>query len=268
MKSKKSSATASVEKRILNLVPSKQTEQDWSYQTALNSGALKAPQKAPTSVDLRQSWWTINDQKNTGSCVGWASADGVMRYHLATAGRIAKSEMLSPRFVWMASKESDEFDQRPQTFIEESGTSLKAAVDVLRNYGAALESELPFNINTSMYSGSENDFYASASTRKLANYFNLLRDLSEWRAWLASKGPILAGLSVDDTWQNAPNGKLQTFLPNTVRGGHAVCIVGYTAKHFIIRNSWGTSWGDAGFGYASDSYITKAFFAESYGITL
>lgn len=271
MKSKKPVETTAGQastQRILNLVPSKETEQDWSYQTALNSGALQAPHAIPGSVDLRKSWWAINDQRNTGSWVGWASADGVMRYHLVGANRIDKTQLLSPRFVWMASKEFDEFNQRPQTFIEEAGTSLKTAMDVCRKYGTALETELPFSVSTSMYLGKEDDFYASASTRKAANYFNLAKNVSKWRAWIATSGPILAGLSVDDTWQNAPGGQLQTFLPNTVRGGHAVCIVGYTPEHFIVRNSWGTSWGDKGFGYASEEYIANAFFAEAYGVTL
>ena len=64
-------------------------------------------------------------------------------------------------------------------------------------------------------------------------------------------------------------GRLDTYQPDSVRGGHAVAVVGYTAdQRFIIRNSWGTRWGDKGFGYASEAYIAEAFFAESYGVTL
>ena len=59
-----------------------------------------------------------------------------------------------------------------------------------------------------------------------------------------------------------------TLNPTTVRGGHAVCIVGYTADRFIVRNSWGTGWGDGGFAYVTDSYVLAAFFTESYGITM
>jgi C1A family cysteine protease len=95
--------------------------------------------------------------------------------------------------------------------------------------------------------------------------------LSKWRSWLASHGPILAGLSVDATWDSATatHGLLDTFQPDTVRGGHAVCVVGYTAeKRFIVRNSWGTAWGDKGFCYPSEAYINAAFFPESYGITV
>ncbi len=258
--------------RICNLVPSRGVEQDWSFQDALGSGALQARATLPSKVDLRQSWWAINDQGVTGSCVGWASADGVLRYHLVKANRLPadKQALLSPRFVWMASKETDEFTSRPETFIEGAGTSLKAAMDIIRKYGCVLNSDLPFDIGKLMYVGDENSFYANASTRRAANYFNLQKNLPQWKSWLASNGPILAGLSVDATWDNASStgGKLDIFQPATVRGGHAIAVVGYTSNSFIIRNSWGTTWGDKGFAYVSANYINAAFFAESYGMTL
>jgi C1A family cysteine protease len=253
------------------LVPSRGVERDWGFGDAVSSGALSAVAAPPASVDLRQAWWTIGNQENTGSCVGWGSAEGVVRYHMVKVGKLAKSEMLSPRFVWMASKETDEFISRPETFIEEAGTSLKAAMDICRKYGVVTNAMLPFHISTLMYSGSENTFYATAALRRITAYFNMHKDLNQWKSWLASHGPILVGLSVDRTWDNATatHGNLDTFLPNTVRGGHAVALVGYTATgRFIVRNSWGTAWGDNGFGYASSAYIAGAFFNESYGVTV
>ena len=122
-----------------------------------------------------------------------------------------------------------------------------------------------------MYTGNENALYAAAAQRKIASYFNLQRDLNQWKAWLASNGPILAALTVDATWDNAAatGGNIDTFMPNTVRGGHAIAIVGYTSQgRFIVRNSWGTGWGDQGFGYVSPAYIAAGFFDESYGVTL
>lgn len=271
----KASATrkkkSSFSNRICNLVPSRGTETDWGFQNSLESGILGAPAALPASVDLRSAWWKVNDQGTTGSCVGWATADGVLRYHLVTAGKLPQSTHLSPRFVWMASKETDEFVTTPETFIEGAGTSLKAAMDIIRKYGCVLDADLPFKISTLMFAGDERTFYAKASSRKAANYFNLQRNLNQWKAWLAGNGPILAGLNVDATWDNASStsGKLDTFQPSTTRGGHAICVVGYTADgRFIIRNSWGTTWGDKGFGYASPAYIADGFFTESYGITI
>ncbi len=43
-------------------------------------------------------------------------------------------------------------------------------------------------------------------------------------------------------------------------------LVGYTPDRFIVRNSWGTSWGDQGFAYASVAYAQAAF-TEAYGVS-
>jgi C1A family cysteine protease len=260
-----------VTQRICNLEPSRGTESDWHFQDAVNSGALGAVTAPPASVDLRAAWWAIEDQEDTGSCVGWATAEGVVRYHMVQIGKLAKNVPLSPRFVWMSSKETDEFTSRPETFVEGAGTSLKAAMDIVRKYGVVRMSDLPFKIATKMYIGPEDTLYAIASQRKIAAYFNLRRDLNQWKAWLGSHGPILAGLSVDRSWDNAAatGGNIDVFMPTTVRGGHAIAIVGYTASgRFIIRNSWGTGWGDRGFGYVTPAYIAAGFFDESYGVTV
>ena len=81
----------------------------------------------------------------------------------------------------------------------------------------------------------------------------------------------MVALNVDATWDKAAatKGKLDKYKPGTERGGHAVCVVGYRSDgRFIIRNSWGTGWGDQGFGYATPAYIEAGFFDEAYGITL
>ncbi len=257
--------------RICNLLPSRDVERDWRYEHAVAAGALQAAGALPKSVDLREAWWAIGDQRETGSCVGWASTDGLIRYHMVKTARLGKEELLSPRFTWMASKETDEFVSRPETFVEGAGTSLKAAMDILRKYGAAPEALLPFKISTAMYLGDGETFYATVASRRIAAYFNLGKNLDQWRSWLATRGPLLAGLQVDATWDNATStkGRLDEFKPATARGGHAICIVGYTTDNsFIIRNSWGKAWGDKGFAYASKQYIQSAFFGESYGATL
>jgi len=264
-------AAAEFRRYILNVVPSRGTEGDWTFGDSLTAGAVAAPAALPASVDLRADWWSINDQETTGSCVGWATADGVLRHTFVGAGRISESQLLSPRYIWMAAKETDTIRARPETFIEEAGTTLKAAMDVARKYGAAAMDDLPFHLSTSMYLGTENSFYARCATRRVASYFNLGKDLADWKAWLAGTGPILAALSVDASWDGATdtNGEISEFQPGTVRGGHAICIVGYREDGwFIVRNSWGTGWGDKGFGYLDPAYISDAFFEESYGVTI
>ena len=79
---------------VLNCGPSRGIETDWSFEDAVTAqseaasiltmplqvvgGDLSGP--LPGSIDLREPWWKIQDQGKTGACVGFATADGVLRW--------------------------------------------------------------------------------------------------------------------------------------------------------------------------------------------
>jgi len=269
--------------RILNCVPSKEIEKDWTIEHAASAGLLALPAAIPATVDLREPWWTIGDQMDSGSCVGWGTGDGVLRWHFVKKGKLPANQRLSVRYIWMAAKETDEFTSYPTTFIELDGTSLKAALDIARKFGVVTDAVVPFRVpdssgaltNERLYrDGVPQTFFALAAKLKVASYFNLATNQATkqdtWKIWLAANnGPILTALGVDATWDNATNtkGNLDVYQPSTVRGGHCVAIVGYTQDRFIIRNSWGTMWGDKGFAYASKAYAQAAF-NEAYGVSV
>ena len=258
-----------VDGRVLNCIQSQQTEDDWTWEDAIRAGCSALLQETiPEAYDLRRPWWTISHQRKTGACVGWAAADSVLRWHFVQAGKISQDTLLSARFIWMASKETDEFDTKPTTFIEVSGTSIKAALKVAHKYGCVLERDLPFR-SGKLYRGKAEVFYARARQLRISNYFNLGKNLSHWRHWLAKEGPILTRLDADRTWHNASQtqGKLQVYYPHESNRGHAVALVGYTPDGFIVRNSWGRRWGDEGFAHASNAYALAAF-DEAYGVVI
>jgi hypothetical protein len=252
---------------VLNCDPSAGTENDWTFEDALDSGIVRFRKVLPTSRDLRSTWWKINNQGSTGACVGFATAYGVLWWHYVNARKIKRTELPSARFIWMANKETDEITSFPTTFIETAGTQTKLALNVARNYGCVLDKVLPMTGKLAMMRSAT--FYSRAARLRISSYHNLGRSPTNWRRWLAFQGPILTRLGVDRTWDRATStrGHLDAYQPNTVRGGHAVCLVGYTKKYFIVRNSWGTQWGDKGFAYASNQYAADAF-REAYGAVL
>ncbi|MES2716206.1 MAG: C1 family peptidase [Pseudomonadota bacterium] len=259
---------------ILNCLPSPKPEKNWTLETAAAAGLTstsKSTAAAVANIDLRAAWWKVGDQGNTGSCVGWGTADAVLRWHFVKAGRLAKTERLSTRYIWMASKETDQYTTRPTSFVESDGTWLTAALGIAQKFGVVTDKVLPFKLGgqSQMYTGSANTFYALAAQRRIASYFNLGRDLAKWRHWLATQGPILTRLDVDDAFMQATSakGRLDSYTAHSGLGGHCVALVGYVNGRFIVRNSWGTGWGDKGFAHAADSYAQPAF-TEAFGVVL
>src|SRR5687768_7244962 len=98
------------------------------------------------------------------------------------------------------------------------GTSLKAGLDVVRKFGAVLESELPWH---GLASGAPDDYYRSAKSRRIMAYFNLGDDsaadrtvhFAEWRKWLVQGGPVAVLIALDRHIQTA---RLDTFDPDSV----------------------------------------------------
>ncbi|MBI3557671.1 MAG: hypothetical protein HY074_15525 [Deltaproteobacteria bacterium] len=56
------------------------------------------------------------------------------------------------------------------------------------------------------------------------------------------------------TLEESGNILLVKFSPQDEWAGHAVEIVGYDDTGFLIKNSWGTAWGTAGYGHVSFAY--------------
>lgn len=252
---------------VLNCSPSVRPEDDWTFKDAVDAEVIDLDLEAPSSKDLRADWWGINNQGKTGACVGFATAYGVLRWHYVEAKKILETQVPSARFIWMANKETDEITSYPTTFLERDGTQTKLALNIARKYGCVLEEDLPMKGPLSAMTRAA--FYTKAAKLRISSFHNIGLNLEDWRKWLAFQGPILTRLGVDKTWDRAAstNGYLDQYFPETVRGGHAVCIVGYTNDHFIVRNSWGLTWGDGGFGYASNEYAVAAF-SEAYGAVM
>jgi hypothetical protein len=222
--------------------------------------------RIPSRSDLREGWWTVGDQADSGAGLGWAAADSVIRWHLVKAGRLARSERLSARHLWLAAKEIDAQGARPSVFIETEGCSIKAALEVARKWGVVRDSIFPSD-DDSFFQGDLEDFYAAAANLRIASYFNLDRDTDLWRRWIALRGPILAAVWVDPAWDQAGSlrGRVGRAQPDQILGGHAVAIVGYTEREFLVRNTWGPRWGDDGYAHMPDEYICTSIF-DAYGV--
>jgi len=263
--------------RVLNIAESPADVWD-----ALDVGPL-LDVDPPAALDLThgRSWYGVRDQGETGSCVGWALADSVMRWHLVEQGRLSPRQRLSARFIWMASKEwqaqrvAKEHptlgallgDWQPSTFLEEASTTVKDGLEVARLLGAVPEPSLRWS--GPLNRGPEAEFYARAAHFKLAGYYRVdvpLHDerLRRWRQWLAQQGPVMLVVETDRTLL-AGEPVLRSFRARRRTDLHACALTGYTADGFILRNSWGPRWGRGGYALATSDWLRRAA-RESYGV--
>lgn len=256
------------ETRIVNAIPYPNLFELPTFESAIRAGEIPLEEMqvaAPERFDLREDFWTIWDQGQTGSCVGQALA-GILTYMFTKTKALKVGERLSARAIWMNSKELDTYTQFPTCSIETEGTYLKSALDIVMRIGVIPEALMPFD---SLYRKDLNSYLRASAPFRILSYYNLGKNIEQWKKWLSTKGPIFAAINVDDTFQYASRkqGNLNNYNMYALMGGHAIALVGYTKDRVIIRNSWGTAWGDGGYAYATYDWCAKAIL-ETYGISI
>jgi C1A family cysteine protease len=94
--------------------------------------------------------------------------------------------------------------------------------------------------------------YTEALKHKVTSYQRVARSLSQMKGCLASGYPFVFGFSVYESFESEEVAKTgQAPMPGpseALLGGHAVLAVGYddSRQRFLVRNSWGASWGTGG----------------------
>lgn len=82
--------------------------------------------------------------------------------------------------------------------------------------------------------------------------YHLVTTIDDQKKWIAEVGPITASFWVYhdfDGWQLSDSPYKYDGV-SYFRGIHTAFIIGYDDNQgcWIIRNSWGTGWGDSGYG--------------------
>lgn len=79
----------------------------------------------------------------------------------------------------------------------------------------------------------------------------------QMRVALAAGYPVGIALEVTEAFEQFNGAGAFADANGPFVGGHYVSVIGYEPGQFLIRNSWGTSWGSGGDAWLADSYVAN-----------
>jgi C1A family cysteine protease len=214
---------------------------------------LAPPAKLPTKVDLRDKCPAIEDQGEIGSCTAHA-VGGLLEYlwKQTTESGLDGSRL----FLYKATRNL-------LGWTGDTGAFVRTAIKAARLFGVCPEDWWPYE--DEKFDEEPPAFcYSLAQNFKTLVYYRLDAEIPKLKASLAQGIPFAFGFTCFETIDDpevAETGRIPFPAKNeTTVGGHAVMAVGYddTEKSFIIRNSWGRTWGDPncrGYGYIPYKYF-------------
>ena len=236
-------------------------QRDFMYATPVPATAL------PVSTDLRSAMPEVYDQGDLGSCTANA---------IGAAVQYARRKENRQDFV--PSRLAIYYDERvvERTVDEDSGAQLRDGMKVVAKVGICSEKSSPPADHDWSYDVSKfkekppKPCYDFAKDNQVIIYRRVPQMLSQMKGCLASGYPFVFGFSVYQSFESpevASTGVANLPAPSEeLLGGHAVLAVGYDDKEqrFLVRNSWGTSWGMSGYftmpySYLGDPHLSSDF---------
>ena len=208
----------------------------------------------PPSVDLRPNCPDVYDQGQLGSCTGNAIAAAI-QFDEMKQGEASPSTP-SRLFIYYNERSIE------GTIASDSGAQIRDGIKSVTQTGYCREDLWPYDI-TQFADKPPQAAFDDAATHKAVQYQRLSHDLQQMKGCLAEGYPFVFGFTVYESFEGpevASTGNCP--MPGSTEksiGGHAVLAVGYddASQWMIVRNSWGSGWGQAGYFTLPYAYITQ-----------
>jgi len=94
-------------------------------------------------------------------------------------------------------------------------------------------------------SGSCKSVSGMAVGSTISGHKDIAHTESQMAAQVSANGPLPIAVDAQEHWQTYTGGVLSSCTGTSL--DHGVLIVGYTSAYWIVKNSWGASWGESGY---------------------
>lgn len=200
----------------------------------------------PSQYDISEYLPEVGSQGRQGSCVAWATGYYLKSYHenyeSAQNGNLNSNFEMSPAYIYNQVKVTD----------CDGGSFVQRALDTIVSQGIVEWNVMIYNENEC--ETQPNSFQkVLAQPNKIENYFYFDEGLvfEYTKASLLNDQPVVISITIDRSYFGArdENGEYIYRKFKSSDGGHAMLVVGYDDDRnaFKVVNSWGKSWGNAGF---------------------
>lgn len=219
------------------------------------------PTPLPASYSLNMP--PVRSQGTEGSCVAFAVAyyaRACEQYYKTGATSYSDaSNAFSPEYVF----------NQVKIDADCSGSGVVHSLELLKNQGVCTWQSMPY----SPYGCSTLPTAAQtteAANFKIASYSKIINsDQRAIKTMLSSKHPVIASFTIDPSFYSATAGFIWKSLTGN-SGSHTMALCGYDdAKHaYKAVNSWGTTWGDAGYIWIDYDFFTVTSSYYTYTVKL
>jgi C1A family cysteine protease len=234
------------------------------------AGAAKPLKSPPPSADLRPWCSPIEDQSNLGACTAHAGVGLVEYFERRAFGNHIDASRL---FLYKVTRNL-------MRVTGDTGGYLRTTMGALTLFGVPPEEYYEYVIAD--FDKEPPAFcYAFAQNYQAISYYRLDPPgtsgdllLGQIKSHLTAGLPSMFGFTVFKSIEQASSSGKIPFPTKADRqiGGHAIDAVGYddsvkikntgpnateTTGALLIRNSWGTGWGDGGYGWLPYEYVLR-----------
>lgn len=197
----------------------------------------------PESIDLSSHFPTPGDQGSLGACTAWAVGYAARSYYAKSVEgrkRNSKRDIPSPSFIYNLTREPDNC---------KSGSKIPDALSLLQK-GVLSLADYPYRANCKL---------PSEKQRRVATDFRIdgflsvdLKNIDDVKGQLAQGNPVMFGIMANKRLERLRRGQVYDATDaDKTPYPHAMTVVGYDDRRQALKviNSWGTRWGDRGFGW-------------------
>lgn len=232
------------------------------FSTSKQQFVVYEGNRLPRAISWRLCFSYIFNQGSLGSC----TANAGCSLFALISNKLQPSDAFSRLFLYYHTR------QLEGTLSRDSGATLRNTMKALFSKGSPPERIWPYVISRFRSVPSTQAYQQIRKPSRGSSYVTVPLTIQAWEEVLRLGKCIVFGTYVFDSWFSSKFNVSRTGriplsqLNDKILGGHALLCIGYDMdrQEFQFLNSWGSGWGNQGFGTLPYEYMRKRYLFDAW----